>query len=107
MSRRDGYLDVADPGFINANARSSCSAHAAQVTHAPAGDGFKLLRIDRADPLRAIIDLIERNPGHMFPSTNNSEVGRPPAWHGMGGGRAFAPACALWLLRGPGLARRS
>lgn len=79
-----GYLDVTDPEFINANARSLLQrAQAAQVTHAPAGDGvrFKLLtnwRIDRADPLRAIIG--SRSSAirldRMFASTtDNSKIG--------------------------------
>jgi hypothetical protein len=53
---------LADPEFINANARSLLQrALAAQRGHAPAGEGarFRLLsnwRIDRADPLRKLVN---------------------------------------------------
>jgi len=56
-----GYLHLVDPAFVNANARSLLQrAHRAQLDYAPGGEGarFKLLtnwRVDRADPLRAII----------------------------------------------------
>ena len=56
-----GYAHLADPSFVNANARSLLQrARDAQLTYAPSGAGvrFKLLtnwRLDRADPLRAMI----------------------------------------------------
>jgi len=56
-----GYAHLVDPEFINANARSLLErARAAQLTHAPLGDGarFRLLtnwQIDRNDPLNAIV----------------------------------------------------
>ncbi|HVM78155.1 MAG TPA: SAVED domain-containing protein [Stellaceae bacterium] len=57
-----GYVQVADPEFVNANARSLLQrALAAQRSYAPAGEGarFRFIsnwRIDRADPLRKLVN---------------------------------------------------
>jgi hypothetical protein len=57
-----GYMQVADPEFINANARSLLQrALAAQRGHAPQGEGarFQLVtnwRINREDPLRKLVN---------------------------------------------------
>jgi len=56
-----GHVDLADPQFINANAKSLLQrALAAQRSHAPAGQGarFRLLtnwRIDKDDQLRELV----------------------------------------------------
>lgn len=79
-----GYSHLADPEFINANARSLLQrAHDAQMTYAPDGIGvrFKLVtnwRLDRADPLREMVGnrsgtlRIERLFGS---ATDNSRAG--------------------------------
>jgi hypothetical protein len=57
-----GYMQVADPEFINANAHSLLQrALAAQQGHAPQGEGarFRLVtnwRINREDPLRKLVN---------------------------------------------------
>jgi len=79
-----GYAQLADPEFINANARSLLQrARAAQLAYAPDGIGvrFKLVtnwRLDRADPLRAMVGTrsgavrLERLYGSL---TDNSMAG--------------------------------
>lgn len=76
-----GYTQLADPAFINANARSLLErALAAQRSHAPTGEGvrFKLVtnwRIDQADPLQSLInkgsDTLRLN--RLFDPTTNKQ----------------------------------
>ena len=57
-----GYVDLIEPEFINANARSLLRrAYEAQLEHAPGGAGarFKLVtnwQINRGDPLRPMVN---------------------------------------------------
>lgn len=80
-----GHASLADPAFLNATARSHLQrAIKAQRSHAPDGIGtrFRLVsnwRIDRADPLRTLVD--ERSHtlrvAMLFgTATDNSAMGR-------------------------------
>lgn len=80
-----GYVDLADPGFINANARSLLQrARDAQMKHAPCGMGvrFKLVSnwsVNHSDPLSAMINNRSGNfrLKRLFGSkTDNSKEGR-------------------------------
>ncbi len=79
-----GYAHLIDPEFINANARSLLErARAAQLAHAPLGDGarFRLLtnwQIDRNDPLNAIVSTRSSalRLDHLYgPKTDRSAMG--------------------------------
>jgi hypothetical protein len=80
-----GYSHLVDPEFINANAFSLLHrARAAQLAHAPFGEGarFRLLtnwQIDRADALNAIVSSRSHalKLDHLFgPGTDRSAMGR-------------------------------
>ena len=77
-----GYAQIADPEFINANARSLLQrAHDAQRSAGGAGVRFKLVTnwtVDRNDPLKALIGLRSGTLRHnrLFDdSTDRSKVG--------------------------------
>jgi hypothetical protein len=80
-----GYEQLVDPAFINANSRSLLErARAAQMEHAPAGDGvrFKLVtnwQIAKEDPLRPLISTRStalRLDDLFGTKTDNSATGR-------------------------------